>query len=421
MHNLFLGTSKHVLKSIWLEGGVLSDEDLDTIQSRVDSAVVPSDIGRIPYKIASNCSSFTADQFKNWVLYFSMLCLRDKLIDSHLKCWQDFVSACRLLCSKAISLTDCQHADSLLLKFSKGVQTIYGESFITPNMHFQTHIAECILDYGPAHIFWLFAFERLNGILGQQPHNNRSIETQLMTRFLRDHNHSSFADIEDFQDEFSPLFHNRRRVVGTLSGTDAFIHLPLLLNATLNDDWSINSEKLHFSLPSHSSRGVLAEDEQEQLKTLYSQLYNLPVSEILVNRAFMQYKEISLNSKQLGAFNSRSKHSSVVMCNWNIDSSAETFVSDHDRPVQIRHFLKHTVSIGQNSAPHDHLLFKTLWFKTHPECNFYGKPLTIWEHELFDASLIIPVQFIRSRTITLIDAVDEFSGNALFVVPCVDF
>ena len=115
-----------------------------------------------------------------------------------------------------------------------------------------------------------------------------------------------------------------RDIVGTLSGTDAFIHLPLPLNATLNGDWSINSEKLHFSLPSHSSRDVLTEDEQEQLKNLYSQLYNLPVSEILVNRAFMQYKEISLNSKQLGAFNSRSKHSSVV-CNWNIDSSAEDF------------------------------------------------------------------------------------------------
>ena len=202
-----------------------------------------------------------------------------------------------------------------------------------------TCISKCIL----LSVFYimglLISFGSSHLSVGQQPHNNRSIETQLMTRFLRDHNHSSFADIEDFQDEFSPLFHNRRRVVGTLSGTDAFIHLPLPLNG------SINSEKLHFSLPSHSSRDVLTEDEQEQLKNLYSQLYNLPVSEILVNRAFMQYKEIS---------------------------------------------LKHTVSIGQNNAPHDHLLFKALWFKTHPECNFYGKPLTIWEHELFDASLINP-------------------------------
>ena len=35
------------------------------------------------------------------------------------------------------------------------------------------------------HSFWLFPFERYNGILEGQPTNNRSIELQLMRRFQK--------------------------------------------------------------------------------------------------------------------------------------------------------------------------------------------------------------------------------------------
>ena len=39
------------------------------------------------------------------------------------------------------------------------------------------------------HSFWIFPFERYNGILEGQPTNNRSIELQLMRRFQKDNMH----------------------------------------------------------------------------------------------------------------------------------------------------------------------------------------------------------------------------------------
>ena len=36
-------------------------------------------------------------------------------------------------------------------------------------------------------------------------------------------------------------------------------------------------------------------------------------------------------------------------------------------------------------------------------------------------SHLIPVQFIRRRTVSLIDIFDENLGNALFVIPCIGF
>ena len=51
MHNLFLGTAKHVVE-VWLEMLILSASDLERVQVKVDSSNVPSDLGRIPTKIA---------------------------------------------------------------------------------------------------------------------------------------------------------------------------------------------------------------------------------------------------------------------------------------------------------------------------------------------------------------------------------
>ena len=55
MHNLFLGTGKHML-SIWIEQGWLTKEHFATIQNFVDELVLSSDIGRIPNKIQSGFS-----------------------------------------------------------------------------------------------------------------------------------------------------------------------------------------------------------------------------------------------------------------------------------------------------------------------------------------------------------------------------
>lgn len=56
-------------------------------------------------------------------------------------------------------------------------------------MHMHCHLSSCLREFGPIYSFWLFPFERYNGILEEQPTNNRSIEIQLMRRFQRDNLH----------------------------------------------------------------------------------------------------------------------------------------------------------------------------------------------------------------------------------------
>jgi len=66
MHNLFLGTSKHML-NLWLQLDLVTKVHFQSLQNIVDSIAVPADVGRIPRKIETGFSGFTADQFKNWV------------------------------------------------------------------------------------------------------------------------------------------------------------------------------------------------------------------------------------------------------------------------------------------------------------------------------------------------------------------
>ena len=72
IHNLLLGTSKHVMK-VWIKNKILKPQDLETIEERSKLLSFPYDVGRIPCKIASSFSGFTADQWRIWitVIYIS--------------------------------------------------------------------------------------------------------------------------------------------------------------------------------------------------------------------------------------------------------------------------------------------------------------------------------------------------------------
>ena len=71
MQNLFLVTGKHMMIIQQSKSLILLCHYND-IQKFVDSLTDPSDVGRIPLKIASRFSGFKVDQFKNWINIYSI-------------------------------------------------------------------------------------------------------------------------------------------------------------------------------------------------------------------------------------------------------------------------------------------------------------------------------------------------------------
>ena len=185
MHNLYLGTAKHVFHKFWMVRMAKDKTALSKVKTSVASLGVPSSVrfSRIP---SPTDHSLTAEQWMIWVNYYSVYCMHDILSDDELECWRAFVLASRLLSSPILSNENIMLADALLLSFCRRFEGLHGQSSITPNMHMHGHLTECIKDYGS---FWLFSFERFNGLLGDLPTNNRLIETQVKQRFVHDNFH----------------------------------------------------------------------------------------------------------------------------------------------------------------------------------------------------------------------------------------
>ena len=178
MHNFLLGTAKHVMM-IWKDKGILNGVQFESIQDKVDRMCNPPKIGRIPHKIASNISSFTADQWRNWICVYFLYCLHDLLPQQHFSCWALFVEACCYLLQPSISHADLNKADMSLTEFCKAFEDLYGKENCTPNMHMNLHVKQCELNYGPVNGFRCFPFERFNGILGSFQKNCVSPELQM--------------------------------------------------------------------------------------------------------------------------------------------------------------------------------------------------------------------------------------------------
>ena len=229
--------------------------------------IVPSDVGRVPYKIVSGFSSFTADQFKNWIVLFSLPTLYGILPNEHLQCWQKFVLACRILCKGRLSQDDIILFDVLLLQFCQCAQSLYGEQFITHACPSE----ECRRRLWASFRVLAFSFERYNGILGSQSNNHRDIESQLLNRFLRDNFVYSFEFPAEFSEDFKSVCSVEESMVGSLHDTAMSDMMP-------SDLWETAS---------HSRRGVLDSDDSTFLLQLYKKLRPDASSCTIVNSMYV--------------------------------------------------------------------------------------------------------------------------------------
>ena len=118
----------------------MSKSKLEKVESRLEEINSSTDIGRIPFHISGHYGVFSAAEWKNWKVTFSLYALCGFLPDVDYKCWDKFVLACRLLCKPFVTKEDdVTKADLLFLNFCKTVERLYGLSAVTCNMHLHCH------------------------------------------------------------------------------------------------------------------------------------------------------------------------------------------------------------------------------------------------------------------------------------------
>ncbi len=179
-----------------------------------------------------------------------------------------------------INVVDLNSADLFLLHFCKKVEEIYGWEACTSNMHLHVHLKQIFEDYGPAHSFWCFSFERYNGILGSYHTNKKSVEIQLMKKFCTEQKVHSLPIPND------EVFRSIMPQSTSLQQTEQFFSLSNIFqdSNSILQTLRMPYEDLRFiksfqvsgtvsPIPPFKDK-VLSSDEAFDLKCFYEQFYS---------------------------------------------------------------------------------------------------------------------------------------------------
>ncbi|XP_066930825.1 uncharacterized protein [Clytia hemisphaerica] len=215
-------------------------------------------------------------------------------------------------------------------------------------MHLHCHLVDCIKAYGPVYGFWLFSFERFNGLLERMPRNNKTIEMQLMRRFDRDLQAQNIPFPEALHDDFLPLFSGlNTQQRGALGVHDINVEM-LLMSSKKTDYRALTWSDLSFVVMKRKQQIYeLTQRESKCLKLMYEALY--PGKDIVVPIASWKTTEVVCDDVLYGAETSRSVRSSNIVAYWCGEAGkVEPFETMYHspRPGKIIYFIKHsTVSI----------------------------------------------------------------------------
>ncbi|KAG2191745.1 hypothetical protein INT47_003105 [Mucor saturninus] len=252
MHNLFLGTAKRMMEK-WVADGIIDSKKLVSMQNMVKNMVLPPDYTPLKTKIAKGFPFMKADEWKSWCLVYSPVVLKDLLPPKMFENWIFFVNACRLLIKPNITEDEIDNAHEYLQKFCQGCENLYDLDLLSPNMHLHLHLHQTVQDFGPVYGYWLFGFERYNGILKNiQTNRKTGFEWTYMKRFVEEVHKEDFArnilesaNAHGYLDIFKKLLKTETRSVIPPSQPHAF-SLSDFINAAYNTTSSIKGNE---SLP----------------------------------------------------------------------------------------------------------------------------------------------------------------------------
>ncbi|KAF8837311.1 hypothetical protein BDN67DRAFT_991807 [Paxillus ammoniavirescens] len=213
VHNLF-GIVGHFHNEILVPGHFLNKVAWRKFQDNINAIIWPSQIGRLPTNLGENHSLQKADQWRRFsaimpvILWMSWRDENDNIctdspavppnaktppdIDRRLNKMFELVlflsTATRLLTSHSISMYDVDRGQQLLQQYCRTALTM--RIHLVINHHLSMHYAPFFKNFGPVYAWWLFAFERFNGLLEQVNLNGHAggiMELTLMRNWVLRH------------------------------------------------------------------------------------------------------------------------------------------------------------------------------------------------------------------------------------------
>lgn len=189
MHLVCLGVVKRILQ-LWVRGNKnirLPTESVNSVSSHLIAmkSYIPSEFARKP-RALHDVDKWKATEFRQFLLYTGIIAMKPVLSAT---CYNHFVSlsvAIRILTDSQLCMTFNAYANSLLLWFVSNYGKIYGDEYISHNVHNLIHLANDVRTFGCLDNFSCFKFENHMQKIKKKLHQSGKPLQELSNRVLEE-------------------------------------------------------------------------------------------------------------------------------------------------------------------------------------------------------------------------------------------
>lgn len=182
IHCVLLGVIKFVT-CLWLDSTSHNERyyiglKRDDIDNRLCRIRPPSSFPRLPRSLKER-AFWKANEWRAWLLYYSLPCLKDILPLKYYMNHCLLVSAIHTLCRQTISVSDLDNATWYLVQYVMNFQKLYGPQNMTFNVYLLLYLGITVLMFEPLWCYSAFSWESGNGFLLKLVKGTRGILSQI--------------------------------------------------------------------------------------------------------------------------------------------------------------------------------------------------------------------------------------------------
>ncbi|SMN01744.1 hypothetical protein SPONN_11 [uncultured Candidatus Thioglobus sp.] len=198
MHCVLEGVTKWLVEKWFKSSSHGSPYYIGRHVKAIDSELLhqrpPHDFSRAPRSIGKHRHHWKANEFRNWLLYYSLPILVSFLPPLYFHHYSLLVCAVHILLQAELTECKVQAAENLLADFYALLPELYGPTSCTLNAHLLVHLTMYVRLWGPLWTHSLFGFESMNGHIKSTIHSKRKVAEQLSFSIDMCHVLGSLAD-----------------------------------------------------------------------------------------------------------------------------------------------------------------------------------------------------------------------------------
>lgn len=185
MHLVCLGVMKRLLQ-LWVRGskGIrLSVDDIKSVSRHLSEikSCISAEFARKPRGL-DEIDRWKATEFRQFLLYTGIIVMKPVLSTNYYNHFLSLCVAIRILTDQQLCISFNSYANSLLLYFVSNYKTLYGEEYMSHNVHNLLHLSNDVQTFGALDNFSCFKYENHMQIIKQKLHQSGAPLEELSNR-----------------------------------------------------------------------------------------------------------------------------------------------------------------------------------------------------------------------------------------------